>query len=332
MEPLSNEESINKKEKYTQSSMNLTTSASLNSPIPSMEAISRRTKTKEKRHLPANLDSNSNINSNSNSNTEEITMKQKKEVLLVEEAMKLQPTINIGMLGHVANGKSTLTRALSSVVTGKFQEELEKSMTIKLGYANCKIFKCRDPSCPRPWCYAAYPSSQMTEPTCSRFTCNSKMKLVQHISFVDAPGHHSLMTTMLSGAAVMDAAILVVAANEKCPCPQTTEHMIAAEIMGISKHMVVVQNKVDLLAHDKAACYEHSRQINEFLQGTLAEKAPIIPISAQKKIGIDVLCDVLVNKLVPPPRDLNASPVMPIIRSFDVNRPGQPIITITTAS
>lgn len=95
-------------------------------------------------------------------------------------------------------------------------------MTIKLGYANVKIYKCSSPECPRPECYACAPST--TRPgslMCRRLGCDGEMRLVRHISFVDCPGHEVLMQTMLNGAAVMDAALLVVAADSPCPAPQT---------------------------------------------------------------------------------------------------------------
>jgi translation initiation factor 2 subunit 3 len=67
------------------------------------------------------------------------------------------------------------------------------------------------------------------------------------MSFVDCPGHETLMRTMLNGASVMDTAILVVAADQKVPQPQTAEHLVVAEIMGL-QHILAVQNKVDLVS------------------------------------------------------------------------------------
>jgi len=72
------------------------------------------------------------------------------------------------------------------------------------------------------------------------------MLLKRHISFVDCPGHDVLMATMLNGAAVMDACLLLIAANEKCPQPQTCEHLSAIDIMNM-KYLIILQNKIDLL-------------------------------------------------------------------------------------
>ena len=94
------------------------------------------------------------------------------------------------------------------------------------------------------------------------------------------------MATMLSGAAIMDGAILVIAADEPCPQPQTREHLAAAEVSGI-KNLIIVQNKIDIV--DEKRALESYKEIKNFVKGTVAEKAPIIPISAQRGINIDVL-------------------------------------------
>ncbi len=91
--------------------------------------------------------------------------------------------------------------------------------------------------------------------------------LGSHISFVDCPGHDILMATMLNGAAVMDAALLLVSANESCPQPQTAEHLAAIEIMRL-KDIIIVQNKVDLI--DSETALEQYRQIQEFVNGVFA--------------------------------------------------------------
>lgn len=69
---------------------------------------------------------------------------------------------------------------------------------------------------------------------------NVDMQLERHVSFVDCPGHDILMATMLNGAAVMDGALLLIAANESCPQPQTSEHLAAVEIMRL-KHIIILQ-------------------------------------------------------------------------------------------
>ena len=90
------------------------------------------------------------------------------------------------------------------------------------------------------------------------------MKLVRHVSFVDCPGHDILMATMLNGAAVMDAALLLVAGNETCPQPQTSEHLAAVEIMKL-EHIIILQNKVDLIKETQAL--EHQKSISAFVKG-----------------------------------------------------------------
>ena len=140
-----------------------------------------------------------------------------------------------------------------------------------------------------------------------------------HLSFVDCPGHDILMATMLTGAAVMDAALLLVAGNETCPQPQTSEHLAAVEIMKL-KHLIILQNKIDLVPESSAE--KQYNQIKDFVKGTVAESAPVIPISAQLKYNIDVLCQYLCNRIPVPVRDFAAPPRLIVIRSFDVNKPG----------
>jgi len=127
------------------------------------------------------------------------------------------------------------------------------------------------------------------------------------------------MATMLNGAAVMDAALLLVAGNETCPQPQTSEHLAAVEIMRL-KNIIILQNKVDLVKPDQAEVqYE---EIKKFVAGTVADSAPIIPISAVKNYNIDVVCEYITRHIPIPPRNFTNFPRLIVIRSFDVNTPG----------
>jgi len=205
-------------------------------------------------------------------------------------AKELLPEVNIGMIGHVDHGKTTLTHALTGKWTMIHSEELKRGITIKLGYADADIKK--------------------------------DGKVVRRVSFVDAPGHETLMAVMISGAAIMDGAILVVAANEPTPQPQTQEHLMALKIMGI-KNIIIVQNKIDLLTKEKAI--ENYKAIKKFVEDTLGFEVPIIPVSAQKKINIDALVDAIQKYIPTPKRDLTKDPLLLIARSFDINKPGKEI-------
>ncbi len=225
-----------------------------------------------------------------------------------------QPCINIGTSGHVDHGKTTLIEAITGVWTSGHSEELRRGITIKVGYADAAFYKC--PNCEPP-------SNYSVQPKCS--LCNSDAQLTRVVSFVDSPGHESLMANMLSGGALMDGAILVIAANEKVPQPQTREHLLALQVLGI-KNIVIVQNKVDLTEKEKAL--ENYNQIIEFVSGSVAENAPIIPISAQHKINIDVLIESIEKYIPTPERNNNETGIMHILRSFDINKPGTPIKNI----
>jgi len=221
-----------------------------------------------------------------------------------------QPEVNIGTIGHVDHGKTTLVQALTGVWAARHSEELRRGITIKLGYADTPVYKC--PNCPPPQCYS-------TEPKCPH--CGAAGEFVRAISFVDAPGHEALMATMLSGAAVMDGAILVIAADEPCPQPQTREHLAAIEIVGV-KNLVIVQNKIDIV--DETRALESHEEITRFVKGSVAEEAPVIPVSAQHGANVDALIQALEERIPTPKRDPGKPPRMHVVRSFDVNKPGTP--------
>jgi translation initiation factor 2 subunit 3 len=189
-----------------------------------------------------------------------------------QKPLPTQPEVNIGTLGHVDNGKSTLVQALTSQWTARHSEELKRGITIRIGYADTAFYKCE--------VCGVYG----TEETCSK--CGSPAQYLRSVSFVDCPGHHSLMVTMLSGATLMDGALLILSATEPCPQAQDREHLAAAEIVGIDK-LVVIQNKIDVV--EKQQSIENFREIQAFIEGTVAEEAPIIPISAQRGVNTDLL-------------------------------------------
>ena len=229
----------------------------------------------------------------------------------IEAQRRRQPEMNIGTAGHVDHGKTTLVQALTGVWTAKHSEELKRGMTIKLGYAEGEIWYCEGAEPPEA--YQPFPEN------CPEGTVP---KLLRKVSYVDAPGHEILMATMLSGAALMDGALLVIAANERCPQPQTREHFVALDIVGVYD-LVVVQNKVDVVTLERAR--ESYQEIKEFLKGSFAENAPIIPVSALHRVNIDALLMAMEYFLPTPKRDPSKPPLMFIARSFDVNKPGTPV-------
>ncbi len=222
-----------------------------------------------------------------------------------------QPEVNIGLVGHVDHGKTTLTKALSGEWTDRHSEETKRGISIRLGYADTAFYKCKN-------CHGT--ESYTPVPECRN--CGGEVELLRCVSFVDSPGHETLMATMLSGASMMDGAVLVIAANEKCPQPQTQEHLMGLDISDV-KNVIIVQNKVDLVSSDKAK--ENYEQIRKFTKGTVAEDAPIIPVSAHHDVNIDVLIEAIEKHIPTPERDEKTAPLMSIARSFDVNQPGTAI-------
>ena len=222
-----------------------------------------------------------------------------------------QPCVNIGTAGHVDHGKTTLIQALTGSWTSVHSQELKRGITIRIGYSDAAFYKCE--SCPEPDGYS-------TQPKCLR--CGGPSNLSRVVSFVDSPGHESLMANMLSGSALMDGALLLVAANEKVPRPQTKEHLLALRTLGI-KQVVILQNKVDLISYDEAL-RNHS-DIEGFIRGTPAESSPVIPVSAQSGLNVDAVIGAIESTIQTPVRDKGRDAVMHVLRSFDVNKPGTPI-------
>ena len=229
-------------------------------------------------------------------------------------AGNLQPEVNIGLVGHVDHGKTTLVQALSGSWTDQHSEEMKRGISIRLGYADATFRRC--PDVDDPECYTV-------EETCPD---GSESEPIRTVSFVDAPGHETLMATMLSGAALMDGAVLVISASEPVPQPQTEEHLMALDIIGI-ENIVIAQNKLDLVDADTArANYE---QIQEFVAGTVAEDAPVVPISAGQEVNIDYLIGAVEEHIPTPERDPDDNPRMHVARSFDINKPGTTFETLS---
>ena len=209
------------------------------------------------------------------------------------------------MVGHVDHGKTTLTQALSGTWTDTHSEERKRGISIKLGYADTSFHVTSDGE---HYAKGKHPEGE-----------KGKGDLLRVVSFVDAPGHETLMAVMISGASIMDGALLLVAATEKCPQPQTREHLAALEIAGI-ENIVIVQNKIDIVSKERAI--ESYNEIQEFISGTIAEDAPIIPVSAHHDVNLDILIEAIEQTIPTPDRTEDDGGLMYVARSFDVNRPG----------
>jgi translation initiation factor 2 subunit 3 len=217
----------------------------------------------------------------------------------MEEDISKLENINVGIFGHIDHGKTTLLYRLSGKWADTHSEELKRGITIKLGYSDAII------------------KEEKGKLTVDK---ESKGKPIRYVTFVDSPGHEMLMATMLSGAAIIDVAILVVAANEGIK-PQTREHLVALKAKNI-KEIIIVQNKIDLVSKEEAI--KNYEDIKEFIKGTIAESSPIIPVSAQQGINLDALLSAIC-KIKVPERDSKATPIFFVARSFDINKPGTDI-------
>lgn len=222
-----------------------------------------------------------------------------------------QSEINVMSAGHVDHGKTTIIQSITGKNTDTHSEEVKRGITIKLGYADVVVRKCDK---------------------CGTFTLKEKCekcilptKESRRISFLDAPGHETLMATVVAASSIVDGALFIIAANEKCPQPQTLEHMLVLDAIGIKK-VIVVQTKVDLVTKEQAL--QNYKEIKELVRGTALENAPIIPVSAVTNTNIDRLIQAI-NEVIPTPkREEGTEPLFFVARSFDVNLPGSEITKI----
>jgi translation initiation factor 2 subunit 3 len=249
--------------------------------------------------------------------------KPEQKISKIKELIKKQAECNIGLVGHVDHGKTTLVKALTGDWTDRHSEEQERGISIKLGYSNATILYC--PQCDE---YITYHlAEQARKKGESRFLCpqcKEQLEFKRNISFVDAPGHEILMATMLSGASLMDGACLLIAADEKCPQPQTREHLEALHIAGI-ENIIILQNKIDAVSREQVI--ENHREIKQFIKGTIAENAPIIPISAVFGANMGLVLKAF-EEIIPSPELREGDFQFLIARSFDINRPGKDIDTL----
>ncbi|NBX47584.1 MAG: selenocysteine-specific translation elongation factor [Chloroflexi bacterium] len=185
----------------------------------------------------------------------------------------------VGTAGHVDHGKSTLIEALTGIDPDRLREEKARGMTIDLGFAWLRLPDGRE------------------------------------ISIVDVPGHERFIKNMLAGVGGIDAALLVIAADEGI-MPQTREHLDILDLIGVN-HGVVALTKADLVDDEWRAFV--AEEVRETLRGTSLSGASIVPISALAGTGLPDLVSALGAVLdhAPVRRDLGR-PRMPIDRVFSL--------------
>eukprot|EP01059_Diplonema_ambulator_P035220 TRINITY_DN8210_c0_g1_i1.p1 TRINITY_DN8210_c0_g1~~TRINITY_DN8210_c0_g1_i1.p1 ORF type:complete len:885 (+),score=143.38 TRINITY_DN8210_c0_g1_i1:39-2693(+) len=221
----------------------------------------------------------------------------------------------VGIIGHVAHGKSSIVKMLTGKSTMVFREERLLNATIKLGYADACIYRSLQTLRGRRRYFMLGGSQVVKDPTHPE--TGEKCEFVRKISFVDCPGHDRYTETMITGTAVMDAALVVVAANEDFPQPQMIEHLQAIKQASIirSNQIVVIHNKIDLVG-------PHAVQHLPAIRALVGQDAAVVPCCAVQSGNKESIIEALVN-LESPERDTSSTPLLRIIRSFDINKKGK---------
>jgi selenocysteine-specific elongation factor len=185
----------------------------------------------------------------------------------------------IGTAGHVDHGKSTLVKALTGIDPDRLAEEKARAMTIDLGFA-----------------WLTLPGGQS-------------------VSVVDVPGHERFIKNMLAGVGGIDAALLVVAADEG-PMPQTAEHLAILDLLGVNRGVVVL-TKVDAAEKDWLDLVRE--EVRELVSTTTLADAPIIAVSALTGEGLPELLETLEEVLAAASgTSAGGVPRLPVDRVFSV--------------
>ena len=221
-----------------------------------------------------------------------------------------QPIVRIGMLGSVSHGKSTFVNKVTGIKTQKHSSEKTRNITIKQGYANMKLWGDSNEE------------KQSFHPTDSEVTSYEDYELVNHISFIDCPGHQEYIDTMLSSVNMMDGAIVIVAADQKLSHnPQLVQHLAALSLYDVKK-LIICINKIDLV--ERHIVMERKEELDTLLEQYNIVPYIIIPTSFNKMIGVKYVLDSIMELFNPTEylKNLEMNPLFKTSRSFDINKPG----------
>jgi translation initiation factor 2 subunit 3 len=227
----------------------------------------------------------------------------------------LQADTVIGVIGSVSNGKSCVVKSITGTTTQRHAKEKQTNRTIRVGYANAKLFKCSE--CSSPSCYK---SVKPTDNKCVCDTCGKECEFQKHVSFTDVPGHNLFMSTMLNGTCAMDYAIMIESCqNTEIPSQQTIEHYNILRQKGISTILVCL-NKVDQMVKTPKKVKQIMEKLRKYIYDAEGVIVPIIPISATLNCNIDIVREYIC-RIQLPQKDITSHPKLFSIRSFNVNLP-----------
>jgi translation initiation factor 2 subunit 3 len=247
------------------------------------------------------------------------TISSTMKYLSLKDITQKQAIFDVGTAGHVAHGKSTLVKAITGTATQRYSKERERNITIKLGYANAKIYHN-----PRTGRVFSFPAESVKE---KDPVTGDDLVFSYQISFVDCPGHHLYMAVMVSGSCIMDCCAVVVAANEPIPQPQTRDHLIALDYSGI-KDIIYVMNKLDIVKPEMVSSVKDNL-LNYLSNEFQVHNPSIYPISAVTGDNVDHvthrLASLVKNRVEKTITQANEPLRMHCVRSYNINKPSTPV-------
>ena len=188
----------------------------------------------------------------------------------------------LGTAGHIDHGKTALINALTGINCDRLIEERRRGITIELGFAPLEL-----------------PDGRI-------------------VSVIDVPGHEKFIRQMVAGASGIDAALLVIAADESV-MPQTREHLAIMELLGVHDGLVAM-TKIDRVQDEEGMLDLVADDIREFTLGTFLEGKPIVPVSSVTGEGLDLLrheIGRLIDRVKPRPR--SGAFFLPVDRAFTIS-------------
>ena len=231
--------------------------------------------------------------------------------------ISVKPNYNIGLLGSLANGKSTIIKILCDKDPHTSTKELVRNITMNAGFGNMYIFKNKN-------------NNDLISTNTNKKSITKKFKkldedindyeIIKHISFVDCPGHSKILHVPLSNIKLMNGVIVVINVKDDLETkPQLIQHLIAVSVQNI-KDIIICLNKIDLV--DEKTCIQKKKQVKQILNHLGIEPTVILPTSFTRNINIDKLLYCINKVFHKKDSEKYNNNTLLINRSFNINSSG----------